>query len=373
MPETQTFLEGLIQGMRCGILAIDSRGRLILLNELARKILDLPEIPAVGTPLAAALARQPQLVQALLGSFGMASLPNRAELDLQPGPGGPKTVGFTLSMIRTAGGEPCGAAMFFKDLTQIECTEEQERLKDRLAALGQMAASLAHEMRNPLASIEVSCKLIERRLGDERACRELLSRIVAEVHRLNQSIGSSLDYVRPVTPSLEPASLTLLLDEAIGVARGRRDSPAVEIVRRYAPEVPQFLMDRELLRQVFVNLILNALEAVGERGTVRVEAELVEAPAEASVPYRPPGAAAAESWPDVKHFVVVRVADDGPGIREADRDRIFHPFFTTKANGSGVGLATAKKIVGSHRGLIDVDSRPGEGTQFLVRLPLVQE
>ena len=130
-------------------------------------------------------------------------------------------------------------------------------------------------------------------------------------------------------------------------------------------------MDPELLGQVFVNLVLNALEAVGESGCVTIEAECIEAPGAASIPYRPVETAG-DPWVDVQRFAVVRVSDTGPGIGEDERDRIFHPFFTTKTHGSGVGLAVAKKIVGSHRGMIDVTSAPGEGAEIVVRLPMVE-
>jgi signal transduction histidine kinase len=130
-------------------------------------------------------------------------------------------------------------------------------------------------------------------------------------------------------------------------------------------------MDPDLLGQVFVNLVLNALEALGESGCVTVAAACIEAPGAASIPYRPL-ATASDPWIEVQRFAVVRVSDTGPGIGEEERDRIFHPFFTTKTNGSGVGLAVARKIVGSHRGVIDVVSAPGQGAEIVVRLPMVE-
>jgi len=365
------FWHGLIKGMRCGILAIDRQARLVLVNDLGLQILDLDETPSPGIAIQDALPDHPQLAQVLAESFTISSLPNRAELELGAGTARGKTIGFTISLI---GGElepPVGAAMFFKDLTHIEHKEEQERLKERLAALGQMAASLAHEIRNPLASIEVSCSLLGRRLGANAEGKELLDKIATEVKRLNQTISSSLEFVKPVALSFEPCRLQPLLDEAITVAEKRRGGPGIRIIRCVDDGLPPFLMDRTQLRQVFENLLLNALEAVGESGTVKLEVQLLPAPSAASVPYPPEGGMSVDPWQAFEHFAVVRVGDSGPGIPDEERAKVFYPFFTTKKNGSGVGLSMVKKIVDSHRGLIDVDRAPEGGALFTVRLPMV--
>jgi signal transduction histidine kinase len=356
--------------MRCGILAIDRDGRLVMLNDIGVRILGLSESPPTGTPIGQALASQPQLVQLLRDSFSMASLPNRAELDLDPGQSECRTIGFTLSMVSNCGEEPAGAAIFFKDLTQIEHKEEQERLKDRLAALGQMAASLAHEIRNPLAAIEVTCSLLKRRLEPHDENGRMLEKITAEVRRLNRTITSSLEFVRPVSLNLAPARLTPLVEEAIAVAFERRGGPGIGIIRRFADQLPPMLMDAVQLRQVFENLILNALESVGAAGSVTIEIVMTPAPAASSIPYLSGKIRTSDPWQHFDHVAVVRVIDTGPGIDEENRDRIFYPFYTTKKQGSGVGLSMAKKIVNSHRGTIDFERAPEGGAVFTVRLPM---
>ena len=362
--------------MRCGVLAIDADERLVLLNEIARQLLDLAEPPRLGARMEDALHLHPPIVQLLRESFGMASPPNRAEIELRPGTPDARTIGFTVSLVRDATGEPLGAAMFFKDLTQIEHTEEQERLKDRLAALGEMTANLAHEIRNPLASIGVTCALLRRQLeqaadrADSRSL-DLLAKVVAEVRRLDRTVNSSLEFVRPLGLDLATGSLEQVLDDAIAVATGRCRRPEVRIVRRYAPAIPPFRMDAERLRQVFENLVLNALEAIVGDGSVLVEADVRPAPTSTSVPYPQRGPGRIDPWPSFDRFAIVRVSDTGPGIADGDKGRVFFPFFTTKRQGSGVGLAMAKKIVGSHRGLIDVDDAAEGGARFTVRLPMV--
>jgi signal transduction histidine kinase len=365
----RSFHRRLIEGMRCGILTVDAQGRLVMVNEPARQILDMDAMPETGVAVEQALSDHPQLAQILRESFRMSSLPNRAEIDLRCRSEKGKTIGFTLSMVHGEDGAPVGAAIFFKDLTHVEHKEEQERLRDRLAALGQMAANLAHEIRNPLASIDVTCSLLKRRLGKEQAAQDLLTKITDEVRRLNVTITSSLEFVRPLALTLAPGEIESVLDEALMVAIGRWGRETIRIDRKSADSIPTFLMDRGQLRQVFENLLLNALEEMSDGGVLTLETSVAEAPVAASTPYRPDGT---DPWQSFDRYVVVRVADTGPGVPEEHLDKLFYPFFTTKKHGSGVGLSMAKKIVDSHRGLIDVRCEPGNGTEFTVRLPLVE-
>lgn len=364
------FYRRLIEGMRCGILIIDREGRIVMVNEHARAILELSDLPPQGTGVEAALGEHPQLAQILRESFSMSRLPNRAEIDLKSRSESGKTIGFTLSLVPAADGAPTGAALFFKDLTHVEHKEEQERLKDRLAALGQMAANLAHEIRNPLAAIEVSCSLLKRRMPSDPGARDLLEKITAEVRRLNRTITSSLEFVRPLSPALAEGTIDAVLDDAVTVALGRRGKPGLHVERSGDAGLPPFLMDRGQLRHVFENLFLNALEAMGEAGTLGIEVATAPAPATPTTPYRPAGTADRELA--FETYCVVRVSDTGPGIAEEHLDKLFYPFFTTKNQGSGVGLSMAKKIVDSHRGVIDVVSGPATGTVFTVRLPMVR-
>jgi len=363
LPDEAEFYRRLFHGMRCGILAIDRQDRLVLLNALAAQILDLDQIPHAGTPIAEALGAHPQLLQVLGECFAIQHLPNREELVLGSGTEPRKTIGYTLSLIGRRGEEAVGAAVFFKDLTVIEQKAEQERLRDRLAALGQMAASLAHEIRNPLASIEVTCSLLRRRLGGDESARALLEKIAAEIRRLNRTITSSLEFVRPVSLQVAQADILAVLEEAITVAADRRGDRSVSIVPEFDAAVPALMMDRAQIRQVFENLLLNAVEAVGEGGTVRVQARMVNETR--------PASSCSAATPPVESSVEVRVIDDGPGITEDERDKIFHPFFTTKKSGSGVGLSMAKKIVDSHRGSIAAENAASGGAVFTVRLPTV--
>jgi signal transduction histidine kinase len=187
----------------------------------------------------------------------------------------------------------------------------------------------------------------------------LLDKITAEVRRLNRTISSGLEFVRPVSVSLTESSILRVLDEAVTVACKRRGTDSIVVESRVDRSIPPILMDRAQIRQVFENLVLNAIEAVGDEGRVLIEAELRPAGVEdGTAPEEP--------------LLEVRVSDDGPGIPDEEKDKIFYPFFTTKTEGSGVGLSMAKKIVDCHRGVIDVDRGPEGGARFTVRLPMTQ-
>lgn len=347
------FFRRVVEGMRCGIITVDRSGHVVTVNGLARQILQLEDRAIEGGPVTDVLAGQPRLAEVLLAALDMTHLPNRAEMEIRTRDERGRTIGFTISPIGSDG-EARGIALFFKDLTQVERREEQERLRDRLAALGQMAASLAHEIRNPLASIDVTATLLKRRLrdaGDETL--RLVDKIIDEVARLNGTVTRGLEFARAIRPELSSQSLVPILDDAIAEALARRpDGRGVRIERAYDERTPEVPVDATFIRQVFVNLLVNALEALAGHGTLSVALVPVEA----------------GSGPPIA--VEVRIGDDGPGIPGEIRDKLFYPFVTTKKDGSGIGLAMARKIVECHHGLIDVASGPGRGTVFRVRLPL---
>jgi signal transduction histidine kinase len=343
-------------------------------NDLGRQILELSDKTDVGTPVDEVLQKHPQLAEILRESFGMSTLPNRAEIELRSRSQAGKTIGFTLSLVPGDEGSPAGAAIFFKDLTIVEQSEERERLRDRLAALGQMAGSLAHEIRNPLASIEVTAALLRRSPVLDSQGRDMVEKIIAEVRRLNATVTSSLAFVKPLSLRLAPCSIETVLEEALAASLERHESPRIRVERLHAKEIPAFQMDRARMRQVFENLFLNALEAMaGGEGVLRVRTEIEGEPTAGSAVPRPAATVATHPQPSFERWVVVRIEDTGAGLPDSQRDRLFYPFFTTKPQGSGVGLSLAKKIVDSHHGWIDAANAPDRGAVFTVRLPMVME
>lgn len=353
----ERFYRDLISGMRNGVIVIRRDGRLVAINDAAYASLDmLPASTDLGRPIATVLADVPEMVRVLDGAFGSDPLPNRAEVKLaRTG----RTIGFTLSLVRDGLGAVTGAALFFRDLTRVEQLEERERLRDRLAALGEMAAAIAHEVKNPLAGIEVMAGLLKRRLTDNAEAQTMLADIIGEAKMANAIVLEVLDFVRPVRLQMEDVDVASILQDSLHMADSLVPRGNVAVSVDVARDLPAVQGDGHQLRQVFTNLLTNAFEALSGDGRLIVRAEaLARLPLPAS-PDQPQG-------PGVE----ITVLDDGPGIPESMRERIFSPFFTTKPRGSGLGLAIVRKVVDAHEGRIEVQpGHDGAGTCFRLLLP----
>ena len=350
------FYRDLVWNLRNGVLAVTRDGRVAVMNEVAYRILGLkPRSSDIGQPFLRILQDQPELSRIMSGAFELSHLPNRAELRLKSSG---KVIGYTLSQVRDERGHLTGAALFFKDLTRVEQLEERERLRDRLAALGEMAAAIAHEVKNPLAGIEVMAGLLKRQLVDSQDAQTILNDIIKEAKMANAIVLEVLDFVRPIRLQVERIALADVIRDAIGMAESHVPRGDVTVTVALPGDLASIQGDPHQLRQLFTNLLTNAFEALTGRGSVAINAvQLAEEDSSAVEGHSGP-------------FIQVDVIDDGPGVPPDVMDRIFSPFFTTKPQGSGLGLAIVRKIVDAHDGRIDVSGRPAGGTQFRVTLPV---
>lgn len=351
------FFRDMVASMRNGVLAVTREGALAVINDEAYRIFGLTPDPGdVGRPYADVLRAHTDIVRVIGSAFELSHLPNRVELRLKATG---RVIGYTLSHIRNEAGEVTGAALFFKDLTRVEQLEERERLRDRLAALGEMAAAMAHELKNPLAGIEVMAGLLRRKVGDSPDAQSLIADIISEAKMANSTVVEMLDYVRPVRLERGRTSIGRVLQAAVSMAESKTDRGGIAVDVSVPDDLPPIQGDEHQLCQVFTNLVINAFEALEGRGSVRISATLAMSDDD-------PPHGEASSGPSL----VIEVADDGPGIPPELTDRVFNAFFTTKAQGSGLGLAIVRKIVDAHDGRIDVSTAPGRGTRFTVTLPV---
>src|SRR5215471_5481542 len=368
-PPGDRFYRHLFGSLRCGSITIDRQGRITSINDLARKILELEDEGVLGCPCSEVLRDHPKLASIFVESFRMKNQPNRAEMEIRLKDERKGVIGFSMPLIRDDANRVLGAALLFRDLTQIEHRQEQEQLKERLAALGQMAAGMAHEIRNPLGGIEVTASLLKRRLGNRPEESALVDRIISEVKRLNRTVVDSLEYVRPLHLELKPASLATVVREAVSTAAASQEGKTISLSLDLDPGIPEQWMDPDRIRDALGNLMRNSYEAIPLAGSVRVETrrEILPTPLKADF-FVEDGRASSLSFDS---YAVVRIADSGKGIPEEVHDRLFYPFFTTKQTGSGVGLPLARKIVEGHQGILDFESVVGRGTTFIVKLPLL--
>jgi nitrogen-specific signal transduction histidine kinase len=351
------FFRHIVGSLRNGVIAYHRDGTLALMNDEAYRIFSLTRRPGdIGQPFVDVLADRPAVIRVLASAFEMSYLPNRAELRLKDLN---RVIGYTLSQVRDAHGVVLGAVMFFKDLTQVEQLEERERLRDRLASLGEMAAGIAHELKNPLAGIEVMAGLLRRQVPDSADAQSLLADIISEAKLANAIVVQMLEFVRPVRLQVEETDVAQVLNQAVTLAETKAPRGGVAVTVTLSDGLPMITGDQHQLCQVFTNLVANAFEALDGKGQISITASSGVTEVDPAFPSPQPPTP----------VVVVDVADNGPGIPSELADKIFDPFFTTKAQGSGLGLAIVSKIVDAHDGRIDMSSSSA-GTRFSVTLPV---
>ena len=223
--------------------------------------------------------------------------------------------------------------------------KQMERTR-RLAAMGEMAAKIAHEIRNPLGSIGLFASILERELAEDADRKALAEHISKGVKTLDNLLSNMLLFANTPEPRLSPVDIKDVIEDSL-VSLSARITKDVDIRKDYRG--PTTLMaDRNLLVQLFINLLINAFDAIEEEGTIEIKTR---------------------SWENGSSFIEIELSDTGSGISREHIDRIFDPFFTTKERGTGLGLSIVGTIVKAHNGLIDVRSSPGEGTTFIIRLP----
>ncbi len=256
--------------MRNGVIALRKDRTIALMNDEAYRIFALVRRPEdIGRPFTEVLRERPDAARALAGAFEMSHLPNRAEVRLKDID---RVIGYTLSQVRDDQGEAIGAVMFFKDLTRVEQIEERERLRDRLASLGEMAAGIAHELKNPLAGIEVMAGLLRRQVPDSKDAQSLLADIMSEAKLANAIVVEMLEFVRPIRLQMEHTDLADVLRQSIILAETKARRGDIAVTLNLAPDLPMLEGDSHQLCQVFTNLLTNAFEALNGRGAVSITA-----------------------------------------------------------------------------------------------------
>ncbi|MEM8606484.1 MAG: ATP-binding protein [Myxococcota bacterium] len=331
--------DDIVRSIASGLITADESGLILGVNRAARDILRDPQGTLLGNPLSSVLPSYQ--------STPASQAARRAEARGRRADDSEFPMGYTVSPLLDEDGNSSGHLLAFQDLTEIKTLKEQAERAQRLAVLGQLAAGLAHEIRNPLSSISGSVEMVREgnALGPED--RRLLGIVISEVERLNELVTTMLQAGRPSQIHPADKDLRVIVSEVVAVARGEATSSNGLSIEERAPAEPVIAtVDPDRMRQVVWNLVKNAVQASPRKGTVEVR-----------------------TGRDERGFAFLEVADEGPGIERAQRARLFDVFYSGRSHGVGLGLALVKQIVDQHRGRVEILDRETAGTCFRVTLP----
>ncbi len=327
---TTDYLDRLLEGVSDGVIAVDREGVITRFNRAASVILGYTRDETVGRPFDTLFKR----------AFAAPTLPGQMLLQAKSGREVP--VLERDSRVQDDAGNQLGQVKTFQDLSELTALREQVRLLDRLAAIGEMAATVAHEIRNPLGGIRGFASFLAQDIPEDDPKRRWVDKILTGTASLERIVTELLEYTRPVELSLRPARCTDIVANALAYLE--YDSARIEITQ-HIPESLHVLADPGMMRQVFLNILLNAVQSISGPGSVTVAAR------------------------DCGNQVELAVRDTGCGMRPEHLEKIWSPFFTTKEKGAGLGMAICQKIVTGHAGSLDAESEPGKGTTIRIHLP----
>ncbi|MGD8758547.1 MAG: ATP-binding protein [Deltaproteobacteria bacterium] len=342
LKQLEAFNASIVHSMESGLLTLGSSNTITSFNRAAEQITGFKREEVLGKPLVAVF---PGVVDQLTtpGESLQKSL-QRYHVEFKKKNGAVGYLGFSVSSLMEPDGRTIGKLLIFQDLTALKIMEAHIKRVDKLAAVGEMAAGIAHEIKNPLASMTGSIQLLKDQISVTSVTQKLMRIALREADRLNGLANDFLLFARPNSGKAEAVELNSAVDETLELfEQDAVRHNGVSVVRHLAPGL-WTKMDPKHVRQVLWNLLLNAAEAIDGKGTIEVSAKLTE------------------------DSVQLAIRDDGCGIAEETQKTVFDPFFTTKTQGTGLGLSIVHRLVESYGGRVDVESEEGQGTTFILHL-----
>jgi PAS domain S-box-containing protein len=357
--EANALRAQVLNNMRGGVLAVDTGGKITTVNHGARDIIGPVD---VGQHIDTLMPEVANVLQKTLRDHTAIS---DYECTIERDDGAALAVVISSSCLETAGHEFSGAMAMVYDLTRIKALEQNAQRADRLSSIGTLAAGMAHEIKNPLVSIKTFSQLLPKQYDDPEFRDTFTDIVPHEVERINSIVKRLLDFASPKPSSYHGQDLCAIIREVLTLVRNQVEHEEVTVATSYAKSRMRVYGDEQQLHQVFLNLFLNALDALRQTdgGLLSIKVEFGRM-------------RSLDEGIDPLHEVecaVVTVSDTGDGIEPEMVQRIFTPFFTTKEEGCGLGLAVVHGIITEHGGEIEVHSSKGEGTQFVISLPLARE
>lgn len=353
--------ESLIAGLPDAVVGVDDGLRVMLWNPAAEALLGRSARRTIGRALKEIFPPDTSLVRHLGDTLATGESRSESEAVVEGGDGRPVHVSIVTAPLARSGDVEAAVAVI-RDVSRLHQLESEVRRGETLAAAGQIAIGLAHEIRNPLGAIRGAVQLMRRELGDDARLGEYTDVLLKEVDRVNRILEMLLDISRPVTLRPVPLNVHQLLERVALLSEEMASRRRVQIVRRYDPSLPPILADEDRILQVFHNLVRNAIEAMADGGRLTLVTR----------PSMNPLFTKVDLGHGQRSMAEIQVVDEGQGIPEATRARLFTPFFTTKDKGLGLGLALCHRIIEEHHGGIQITSEPNRGTVVSCFVPIAR-
>ncbi len=348
--DARSLTENILNSITDGVIAVDRLARVTAINPAAQRMIGVTAAEVIGRPYRSLFDEQTGVSAMLFDTLETGTQHIGVALDFPP-PMRMRHVNVSSSLLRDSHGAAIGAVVVLNDLTEQRRLQTQILRADRLAALGELMAGMAHEIRNPLTSIRGFMQFLET-CDDIGEWRRYAPLIVRQVDSLNRIVTELLEFGRPRPPTIQPVQVNDLIREVLLLTGSMSN---IQLVLDLSADLPLIEADGEALKQVVLNLLINATQAITGMGTgtgtIRIATMMA-------------------SMLDGDREAVVTVTDDGVGIAPESVAKVFDPFFSTKANGTGLGLAMVHRIVDAHHGTIGLTSAPGSGTVVTLRLPV---
>jgi two-component system sensor histidine kinase HydH len=341
----RAFTDILVSSLPIGLIATDSSGAIQVYNSSAGELIGLDEETIITRRPEVCLP--PELAKMFSGNEKDDQTERQTEVSLHLVPEKYNTLQLASIVVLDDSGKFAGEVLLIRDLTNVKRLEKELRRNEQLAALGKMAAGVAHELRNPLSSIKGLAVLLKAKFSVPSYEAETADILVKEVERLNRSIGELLDYAKPAQLKRDAASIQEIIGKTVSLVQVDAQSYNIDIRLEMDNDIPPILVDTDKMNQVFLNLFLNAIQAMEHGGELVVRTE------------------------KDRQTIIITIRDSGVGIEPENLNRVFDPYYTTKNDGTGLGLAMSSKIVEEHGGKIELSSVYGEVTEVRVILPLV--
>jgi two-component system sensor histidine kinase AtoS len=357
LEDVKNFTESIIQSIGSGIIITEMNDTITYINRAGERMLGYSKKELLGKPFSIFGLKEKQSV---IPSF----LNNPDDLDTRKEGWMKKKdhtefpVGFTINNHLSVRGEKIGKIVVFRDLTNVYKIQEEILRMDRLVSLGKLASGIAHELRNPLAGIKTTAQALGEEMSGDDSRREYLNRITKEIDRLNDLLKTFFSFAKPQNLNLVHCHIKDIINEIIPFLIKEIADKGIRFIETYHPQLPKIQVDKTQMHQVFLNLFLNAIQAMPNGGELKIEAS-------------PILSTSVEGFK--QNFIKVVISDTGRGIPPHIVQKIFDPFFTTKPKGIGLGLSITYQIIKKHGGTVKVESQWEKGTSFIINLPEMLE